>query len=164
MLELRHVIDQTGFDMVDYAKIESNIRQRLRELDQERDRCQRILDALSENGSVALPIDAAPLENNLHEDGSKALPNRLKADSLAILRSLNGEALSLDALEQACKKRGFTISRSSLINRLSAYKRDYKFVEIPQPGLYQLSDRAIQFLNERYPEKEKPEEVTMTES
>ena len=23
MLELRHVIDQTGFDMVDYAKIES---------------------------------------------------------------------------------------------------------------------------------------------
>ena len=25
MLELRHVIDQTGFDMVDYAKIESEI-------------------------------------------------------------------------------------------------------------------------------------------
>lgn len=40
----------------------------------------------------------------------------------------------------------------------------HSFVEIPQPGLYQLSDRAIQFLNERYPEKEKPEEVTMTES
>lgn len=101
-------------------------------------------------------LDAAlqTFGNNLSDPSSSVeYPKRaLTSDALAILRFIGERDRTLDELEEFCRSQGMEQNRGALRSMMSSYKKKHGFIESAQSGVFQLTKRAVEFLDEHYPE------------
>lgn len=76
---------------------------------------------------------------------------RLSEDVQSILRFVGSEGKSLDELQAYCAVQRYSHNRGTLRSLMSNYKIKHGFIDSPKLGFFRLTERALAFLNTRYP-------------
>ncbi len=88
---------------------------------------------------------------------TKEAPGFIKDDSLDMFRIMLSGPKSIDAILDGYRKFGYNdVARKTLVTRLSYYKRDFGFVRMPAPGMYEVTEKGREFLQQRYPKVFEP--------
>lgn len=115
-----------------------------------------ITDCKSRDTSLQLTSVSTTQQQTLSPaaESEKPQPVHLRDDSLTLLRTLYGGALTSNVVAVKCRQAGLNIKRLEVTRRLGHYKRHYGFVEVVKRGLYRLSDKGRRYLDENYPLEE----------
>lgn len=77
---------------------------------------------------------------------------RLSEDVVGLLRHIGAAGKTLDELEEYCRVWGLSHDRAAIRSLMSSYRIRHGFIDNPKNGFFRLTERALKFLDERYPE------------
>lgn len=77
---------------------------------------------------------------------------RLSEDVVGLLRYIGAAGKTLDELEDYCRVWDLSYDRAAIRSLMSSYRIRHGFIDNPKNGFFRLNERAMKFLDERYPE------------
>lgn len=96
-------------------------------------------------------------------EGCSDPKRRLSDDVVEILRYVGRAGKTLDNLENFCATMNPQRNRTALRTMMSSYRKKHGFIESEHAGFFRLTDRAIEFLDAKYPESQKETPSAATE-